>query len=346
MTPADAIARLVERRDLSAAEAEAVLRTIMGGEATPAQIGALLVALRMKGETIDEVEGFARAMRSLARPTGIAGDGALLDTCGTGGDGLGTFNVSTAAALVAAGAGVRVAKHGNRASSSRSGSADCLSELGVDVEAAADAAAQCLAEASIAFLFAPAFHAALRHAAGPRREIGVRSVMNLLGPLVNPAHATHQLVGIYRADLLETVARVLAKLGSRRAIVVAARDGMDEVSTIATTDAVEWDGRELRRFAIDPRSLGFATPAPADLVASSPCESAAIVRRVLEGATGAPRDLVLANAGLALVAAGAARDLAAGIGAAAKSIDSGRALASLEALKRIAPSRARAEGRA
>ncbi|MBI1852791.1 MAG: anthranilate phosphoribosyltransferase [Planctomycetes bacterium] len=337
MTPAEAIARVVDRRDLSAADAESVLVAIMGGEATPAQIGALLVALRMKGETIDEVEGFARAMRSLAMPAAGIPEGPLLDTCGTGGDGLGTFNVSTAAAFVAAGAGARVAKHGNRASSSRSGSADCLAALGVDVEAAAGRVARSLDEASIAFLFAPAFHSALRFAAAPRREIGIRSVMNLIGPLTNPAGASHQLVGIYRADLLDTVAHVLAHLGARRAIVVAARDGMDEVSTIAVTDAVEWDGHEFRRHAFDPRALGFPMPNRDALLADSPRESAGIVRRVLEGERGAPRDLVVLNAAVALIAAGRATDVPSAIEAAVTALDSGRAMECLERLRRIAP---------
>jgi anthranilate phosphoribosyltransferase len=340
MTAAEAIARAVERRDLSASEAEGVLRSIMSGEATPAQIGALLIALRMKGETIEEITGFARAMRSLARPLALP-PGPLLDTCGTGGDGRGTFNISTAAAFVAAGCGIRVAKHGNRASSGRSGSADCLAELGVDVEAAAEAVGRSLEEASIAFLFAPSFHPALRAAAGARREIGVRSVLNLLGPLTNPAGATHQLVGIYRSDLLETVARVLGRLGSRRAIVVAARDRMDEVSTSAVTDAVEWDGEAIRRFEIDPSEHGFRAPDPAAIAADSPRTSARVVRRVLEGEGGAARDVAVLNAAVALVAAEKAPGIAAGVRAASESIDSGRALEALERLRRIAPAAAR-----
>ncbi len=339
MTPAEAIARVIERRDLASGEAESVLRAIMGGDATPAQIGALLAALRMKGETVEEITGFARAMRALARPVDVA-SGPLLDTCGTGGDGRGTFNISTAAALVAAGAGARVAKHGNRASSSVSGSADCLQRLGVDVEAASDRVARCLEEASIAFLFAPAFHAAQRHAAAPRREIGVRTVMNLLGPLTNPAGATHQLVGIYRADLLETVARVLGQLGSRRAIVVAARDGMDEVSTAAITDAVEWNGSSVRIFTIDAREHGFRPPEPGELTADSPESSARIVERVLSGEAGAARDIVVLNAAVALVAADHAPDVGLAIRLASESIDSGRARASLDRLRSIAQHKA------
>lgn len=325
------INRLVAGESLGEIEAEAIMGVIMSGEATPAQIGALLAALRFKGETVEEITGFARAMRAMAQPVATSRS-ALIDTCGTGGDGSRTFNISTIAALVLAGAGITVAKHGNRSVSSRCGSADVLEALGVKVDLPPVAASRCLDQVGIGFLFAPAFHQAMRHAAGPRKEIGIRTVFNLLGPLTNPAAPPYQVVGVYDANLTEIVAAVLGRLGCQRAFVVHGGDGLDEVTTTGKTKITSLDGDRIATFYLEPEQVGMRRARPEDLAGGNAQENAGIARRVLSGERGPQRDVVLLNAALGLVAAGAAADLAAGLAAAARSIDSGAAMEKLEAM--------------
>jgi anthranilate phosphoribosyltransferase len=329
----DAIAALVERRDLSEEEASACMEEIMAGEATPAQLGAFLVALRMKGETVDEITGLARVMREKSLHVDVAGP--LLDTCGTGGDASGTFNASTAAAFVAAGAGARVAKHGNRAMSSACGSADVLEALGVKIDLAPDAVAACIERAGIGFMFAQAFHPAMKHAAGPRREIGVRTVFNILGPLTNPAGAQSQVLGVANALLAEKLAEVLGRLGTKHALVVHGEDGLDEVSAGATTLVYEMQDGRLTVSRIEPRELGLAVHSPDAVRGGSADENAAALRRVLAGEAGPLRDFTLLNAAAALVAADMAPDMKEGLALAAKSIDSGAANEKLAALVQL-----------
>jgi anthranilate phosphoribosyltransferase len=331
----DAISQLLDNQSLTAEQAEAVMDEIMGGEATPAQIAGFLVALRVKGETVDEITGCARAMRRAAvRVTPQQTD--LVDTCGTGGDGAGTFNISTTAALVAAGAGLRVAKHGNRSVSSRSGSADVLNALGVNLELSSDQVAACLDETGIGFLYAPALHPAMRYAIGPRRELGVRTVFNVLGPLTNPAGAQAQLLGVYAPALTETMACVLRDLGSRAAYVVHGHDGLDELTTTGPNRVSSFGlngGEEVVTDTIDPRALGFAHATPEELVGGDPDENARITRDVLSGADRGPRrEVVLLNAGAALHVGGLAGSLEDGIALAETSIDEGAARDTLEAM--------------
>lgn len=326
----DAIARVVARRDLSGDEIAAVFGRIMDGEATPAQIGGLLVALRMKGETPEELAGAARAMRARATPIHCPEPERAVDTCGTGGDGSGTINVSTIAAIVVAACGVRVAKHGNRALSSRSGSADVLEALGIDVTAPVPVLERCLAEAKIAFLFAPAFHAATRHAAGPRRELGTRTLFNLLGPLTNPAGVKNQVVGVFDASWCEPVARALGLLGSRRVFVVHGEGGLDEVAVAGWTRVAEWDGRDVRVYELGPRDFGLPEEVPEALRGGDAETNARIVRAVLSGQPGAARNAAVMEAALALVAAGAAEDLQAGARRAEAALDGGAAARTLE----------------
>jgi anthranilate phosphoribosyltransferase len=318
----EAIAKLVKGESLSEQEAAAAFETIMRGDATPVQIAGFMVALRMKGETVDEITGFARTARALATPIEV--DGALLDTCGTGGDGLATFNISTLSAIVAAACGARVAKHGNRAASSQCGSADVLEQLGVKVDLGPEGVARCIREAGIGFLFAPVFHPSFRFAALPRRELGVRSVFNILGPLCNPAGARYQALGVADGSLAGKMADVLVRVGVERAIVFHAGDGMDELSVSSPSLVIEIDG-ERKEYQLDPTELGLAT-APRDAMrGGGPEENARIAREVLGGAAGPRRDVVLLNAAAALRAAGLARDWRDGIGKAAEAIDSGRA---------------------
>lgn len=325
--------RLVERQDLSAAEAEQAMTAILEGTAGEAQIAGFLVALRMKGETVGELLGFARAMRAHAVPVVVSAQGPLLDTCGTGGDGLATFNISTIAAFVAAGAGVRVAKHGNRSISSRCGSADLLEALGVRLAATAAEMADNIHRFGLGFLFAPVLHPAMRYAQPVRRELKLRTVFNLLGPLTNPAGATRQLVGAHSARAAELLARTLAALGCEHGFVVHGTDGLDEIST--TADTLVW---EIRRGEVVPRTLtpeqfGVGRASLAELAGGDPAENARIARSVLEGEKGPRRDVVLVNAAAALVAAGSAEDFVSAMELAARSIDSGAALARLESLK-------------
>jgi len=328
----DVIAKLVKRESLSEAEAAAAFETIMRGDATPVQIAGFMVALRMKGETVEELTGFARTARALATPIEV--DGALLDTCGTGGDGLATFNISTLAAIVAAACGAKVAKHGNRAASSLCGSADVLEQLGVKIDLAPDGVARCIEQAGIGFLFAPIFHPSFRFAAVPRRELGVRSVFNILGPLCNPAGAKYQALGVADASLAAKMADVLARLGVERAIVFHAGDGMDELSTSSPSLVIEIDGGR-KEYQLDPAEVGLKPADPLAVRGGGPEENARIAREVLEGADGPRRDVVLLNTAAALRAVGRAKDWRDGIGAAAEAIDSGRAAEVLQNWARI-----------
>jgi len=326
----EAIAKLVERQDLTEAEAEAAMTEIMRGEATPAQIGGFLTALRMKGETVAEVTGCARAMRRSATPVRPRCDG-LVDTAGTGGDRSGTFNISTTAAFVVAGHGTPVAKHGNRSVSSRCGSADLLQALGVNLNLNAEQVAACIDEVGIGFLFAPVFHPAMKHAIGPRRELGVRTIFNLLGPLTNPAGARAQLIGVYDASLTEPLAHALAQMGTAAAYIVHGADGIDELSTTGVNRVTHLHKGQVRTFLLDPLDLGLPRARLSDLMGGTPEENAALTRRILSGEERGPkRDVVLLNAAAALSAESG--DLAAGLEAARASIDSGRALAKLDAL--------------
>ena len=331
MTIKAAIAKLVAGSDLSRDEAAASMNAIMSGEATDAQIAAFCVALRLKGETVDEITGCAQGMREKAtRITAPCAD--VLDTCGTGGDASGTFNISTATAIVAAGAGCCVAKHGNRSVSSSSGSADVLRELGVNIEADVPTVERCLAEAGIGFLFAPALHGAMKYAIGPRREMGIRTVFNILGPLTNPARATRQLLGVFDPAWLEPIARVLGNLGSVRCLVVHGEDGLDELTTTAASRVAELADGEVRSYTIHPGMCGLTQAKPEDLQVGSPAESAAAIRDILGGAKGPKRDIVVLNASAALMVAGKAGDLGQGMRLAIESLDGGAAAGVLDRL--------------
>lgn len=327
----EALGKVVEKHDLTEDEAAAVMSEIMEGKATDAQIGALLTALRMKGESEHEVSGFARTMRAKAaqvRPLAHP----LVDTCGTGGDLADTFNISTTAAFVVAGAGVSIAKHGNRSVSSKCGSADVLEELGVAIDLPAEDVARCIDEAGVGFLFAPRMHEAMRFAVGPRREMGIRTVFNILGPLTNPAQAGHQLVGVFSEELVEFVAQVLARLGTNHALVVHGEPGMDELSTLGSTLVAEARPGIVRRYTVTPEEFGLARCRPEDIAGGGPEENAAITRAVLAGEGGPRRDIVLFNAAGALVAADAAPDVASGLEMAEASVTSGAASAKLDDL--------------
>jgi len=325
-----AIARLVEGRDLSRADMAAVVAEIADGGATPAQIGAFLATLRLKGETVDEIAGAAEVMRARAERVRVDRE-VFVDTCGTGGDGAHTFNISTTAAFAVAGAGVSVAKHGNRSVSSRCGSADVLAALGVNVEAPKEVVERCVAEVGIGFLFAPKLHPAFRAVAGLRRELAVRTVFNLLGPLVNPAGARRQVMGVYEERWVPVLGGVLAALGSIHAFVVHG-DGLDEISVCGPTRVAEVRGGAVSLRTLTPEELGLARWPVAALAGGDAADNARITRDVLSGQRGAPRDAVLANAAAALVAGGAAADLPAGVRVAAEAIDRGAAREKLELL--------------
>ncbi|QGP93719.1 Anthranilate phosphoribosyltransferase [Neomoorella glycerini] len=323
------IGQVVAGQDLSETEAEQAMDIIMTGQATPAQIAAFLTALRLKGETVEEITGFARSMRRRAA-TLTTRHQVFIDTCGTGGDGRHTFNISTTAAFVIAGAGVAVAKHGNRSVSSHCGSADVLEALGIKVDLPPAAVACCLDEVGMAFLFAPVFHGAMKYAAGPRREIGIRTVFNLLGPLTNPAGAPCQLVGVYDPSLTETVAAVLGRLGSRRAYVVHGSDGLDEVTTTGPTKITCLDHGSLSTYTFYPEDAGLPRAGLENLAGGTAADNAAITRSVLKGEKGPARDVVLLNAAFGLLAAGVENSLTAALATAATSIDSGAAMAKLQ----------------
>ena len=331
------IEKLHRRQDLSVDEAAAAMEDIMEGRAQPAQIAGLLIALSMKGERPAEIVGFARAMRARATPL-TKQYHPVFDTCGTGGDRANTFNVSTVAAIVLAACGIRVAKHGNRSVSSRCGSADLLEALGVNIAAPAPVVERCLAEAGIAFFFAPTFHPSMRHAAPARKELGVRTAFNLLGPLTNPAGAARQLVGVPRPELTELVARSLALLGSERAWVVHGADGLDEISTTGYTKISEYRDGAVNTFYLHPSDAGLPKASLEALRGADAAANAAIARSVLAGAAGPARDVVLLNAGAALLVAGAAETLREGIVRAAGAIDDGAASAALDRLVMISNS--------
>jgi anthranilate phosphoribosyltransferase len=325
------IEKLQRRQDLTVEEAAAAMDEIMEGRAQAAQIAGLLIALAMKGERPSEVVGLARTMRARATPLSRTYDD-LFDTCGTGGDRAHTFNVSTVAALVVSACGVRVAKHGNRSVSSRCGSADLFEALGVNITATPGVVEQCLNQANIAFFFAPTFHPSMRHAAPTRKELGVRTAFNLLGPLTNPAGASRQLVGVPRPELTELVARSLGQLGSKRAWVVHGADGLDEISTTGYTKVSECRDGAVNTFYLHPADAGLPKAQPETLRGADAAENARIARDVLAGRPGAPRDIVLLNAGASLLIAGAAPDLKDGIRQAQAALDDGRAAAVLERL--------------
>ena len=329
-----AIGRAVERENLSEDLARASMEQILAGEATAAQIAALAISLRMKGETAEEIAGMARAMRQRVPPLRTRRS-PLMDTCGTGGSepaGGVKFNISTTVAIVTASCGVAVAKHGNRAVSSRTGSADVLEALGVRVDLTPESAGRSIDNLGITFLFAPNYHSAMRNAAGVRREMGVRTVFNLLGPITNPAGATRQLLGVYADEYVSVLAEVLRRLGSERAMIVHGSDGMDELTVFGKSHVAELRDGKVREYAIDPKDFGLAHTDRAGVAGGSPQENAARVRAVLGGAKGPARDIVLLNAGAALHVAGVAGDLAAGIERARSAIDRGEAARKLDEL--------------
>ena len=330
----EAIEKLVNRVSLSEAETSDVMNQIMTGEATPLQVASFLTALRMKGETVEEITGAARVMREKAHRVNV-GSKNVLDTCGTGGDQKGTFNISTTSALVVAGAGIAVAKHGNRSVSSQSGSADVLAALGVKVDAPKDRVEECIAKIGIGFLFAPLLHEAMKYAVQPRRDIGIRTVFNLLGPLTNPALASHQLIGLYSGELVAAIAHVLKNLGSVRAMVVHGMEGLDEISLCGPTKVAELRDGEIKEYTIAPEEVGLTRCRLEDLHGGNAEQSAAIVRGVLQGDKGPARDVVLLNSGAALYVSGSAASIRDGMALAASSIDSGKARQKLEQLVQL-----------
>lgn len=328
------IAKIAEGRDLSIEESKAVMKEIMEGKATEVQIGSFITALRMKGETVDEITGCVSVMREKATHINV-GNNIVVDTCGTGGDAKCTFNISTAAAFVVAGAGLKVAKHGNRASSSHCGSADVLKLLGVNVEAGPEIVEECIKKANIGFLMAPLLHSSMKHAVGPRSEIGIKTIFNILGPLTNPARATRQVIGVYEAKLTDVVAKVLLKLKTEHAFVVYGYDGLDEITTTDKTKVCELKDGKIKSYFITHDSFGIPKAEIKDFVVNSPEESAKAISDVLEGKDGPKRDIVLLNASAAIVAGGGAEDLRGGMQIASESIDSGKAKASLKKLIEI-----------
>jgi anthranilate phosphoribosyltransferase len=329
VTIRDAIARLLDGIDLAEAEMSSVMGQVMEGEATPAQIGAFLALLRRKGETIDEIVGAARVMREKVTPIHASGE-VVLDTCGTGGDAKGTFNISTASALVAAASGCTVAKHGNRAMSGAVGGADVLERLGVRIDLPPGRTEALLAEHRFGFLFAPLLHGAMKHAVGPRREIGVRTIFNLLGPLTNPAGARHQLLGVFDPGWVAPLAEVLRRLGSRHALVVHGEDGLDEITLTTGTTVAELRKGEVRRLRLHPSDFGLSCCGSDELRVEDAEDSAARIRDVLGGGQGPARDVVVLNAGAAIYVSDLAATIADGIERARVTIDSGSALRFLE----------------
>lgn len=340
----DAISKVVLRQDLLETEMIEVMNQIMGGEATPAQVGAFITALRMKGETIEEITGAARVMRDHATPirVGKALDidreeinldrETVLDTCGTGGSGTKSFNISTTVAFVVSACGAKVAKHGNRSISSACGSADVLEALGVNLNVTPEQVESCINEVGVGFLFAPALHGAMKHAIGPRREIGIRTIFNILGPLTNPAGADRQVLGVYDEKLVEVLAKVLVKLGCQRGFVVHGQDGMDEITLTGPTRVAEINEGKVTLSTIEPEDFGLRRCLLTDLQGGDAEENAAIVRDVLAGAEGPKRDVVLLNAAYALIAAGIVESVDAGLQKARNVIDEGLAKAKLEGL--------------
>ncbi len=329
----EGIQAVVGGRHLAEAEATGVMTEIMEGAATPAQIGAFLIGLRVKGESVAEITGCARVMRDKATFIRTPPGSAPVDTAGTGGDSAGTFNISTAAAFVAAGAGVVMAKHGNRAASSKCGSADVLEALGVDVSLEPAGVEAAIAAVGIGFLFAPALHGAMRHAIGPRREIGVRTIFNILGPLTNPAHARHQLVGVYDGKLTPVLAAVLHNLGAERAFVVHGSDGLDELTITGATTVSELRSGHVRTYEVEPEHFGLARARPGDLQGGDAACNADLVNRILDGEASPQLDVVLLNAAAAIAAGTADQSIADCLPRARASLESGRARAKLEQLR-------------
>ncbi len=342
-----AIAKVVERQDLSEGEMIEVMSQIMGGEATPAQIGAFITALRMKGETVAEITGAAKVMRERATPIRVGGvvdidreeinvdRETIIDTCGTGGSGTKTFNVSTTVALAVAACGGKVAKHGNRSISSTCGSADVLEKLGVNLDVTPERVARCIDEVGVGFLFAPALHSAMKHAIGPRREVGIRTIFNVLGPLTNPAGANRQVLGVFSAELVEPLARVLAELGCQRGFVVHGEDGMDEITLTGSTKVAVISGGMVELETIEPEQFGLKRCRLEELQGGDAELNAAIVRSILAGEKGPKRDIVVLNGAYALVAAGLAGSIPDGMDQLAAVLDGGLALAKLESLVRM-----------
>jgi len=329
-----AIRAVTERRDLSADEMQSVMRTIMTGQATPAQIGGFLIGLRMKGETVEEIAAAATVMRELA--TGVrVNDPHVVDTCGTGGDAAGSFNISTACAFVVAAAGGKVAKHGNRSVSSKSGSADLLEQAGVRLDLAPEQVARCVEEVGVGFMFAPQHHGAMKHAIGPRREMGVRTIFNVLGPLTNPAGAPNQVIGVFSPELVEPLAEVLKRLGSHHVLVVHGEDGMDEISITAPTQVAELKDGKVSSYSITPEQFGLARGSLDDIRVDSAVGSLEVIRAVFANEGGAARDIVALNAGAAIYAADLADSLAAGVQKAQAVLADGGAQQKLDDLVRL-----------
>jgi anthranilate phosphoribosyltransferase len=333
----EAIKKVIEGIDLSRDEALEVMELIMSGEATDAQIGGFLVAMRLKGETVEEISSFTRVMREKATKI-ESGSSDVLDTCGTGGDGSHTFNISTLSAFVAAGAGITVAKHGNRSVSSKCGSADLIKELGINVDIPPEKVSECLQKTGIAFLFAPKLHASMKYAIGPRRELGIRTFFNILGPMTNPAGAKRQLIGVYSRDLVETVSGVLADLGSERAFVVHGNDGLDEITTTDETYIAEINGGKISTYSVSPEDFGIARAKPEDLTGGETDENAVIFKSILSGEKGPKSDIVLLNSAFAICAGGGAETPQEGLEIAVKSIESGAAMAKCNELKELSNS--------
>jgi anthranilate phosphoribosyltransferase len=329
-----AIRAVIEKRNLSSEEMTTIMRTVMAGEATPAQIGGFLVGLRAKGETVEEIAAAASVMRELAVPVRVAGP-HLVDVVGTGGDGSGTFNISTTCTFVVAAAGGKVAKHGNRSVSSTCGSADVLEAAGVKIDLDAEHVARCIDEVGVGFMFAPKHHGAMKHAAGPRREMGIRTLFNLLGPLTNPAGAPNQLLGVFGSEWVEPLAHVLNRLGSRHVLVVHADDGLDEITISGPTRVAELRDNEVSTYTVTPEQFGMPRSDTATLKADSIGESLTIMRAVLDNTAGPPRDIVALNSGAAIYAAGLSEDLESAVVKALDTIASGAAKARLEALVEI-----------
>lgn len=332
-----AIRALTEGQSLSSEDMQAVMRQIMTGEATPAQIGGFLIALRMKGETVDEITGAARVMRELATGVKISAD-HVVDTCGTGGDGAHIFNVSTASALVVAAAGGKVAKHGNRSVSSSSGSADVLEAAGVNLALNPQQVASCVEQLGVGFMFAPAHHSAMKHAIGPRREMAVRTVFNLLGPLTNPAGAPNQVLGVFGRQWLRPLAEVLQRLGSHHVMVVHAEDGLDEISIAGTTHVAELNNGQIREYDISPEQFGLQRSPLDGLVVSDAAASLTLIRAALGGEPGPAADIIKLNAGAAIYVSGLSGNLDAGIARAGDILVSGVALDKLDELVRFSQS--------
>lgn len=344
----EAIGKIVEKKDLTEQEAMTVMDEIMNGEATEAQIGAFITALRIKGESVEEITGCAKVMREHATPIRIAGNGivdmdrddinidreTIIDTCGTGGDRTNTFNISTASAFVVAGAGLKVAKHGNRSVSSLCGSADVVETLGVNLNIPPSEVEKCLNEVGIGFLFAPLLHGAMKYAAGPRKQIGIRTIFNILGPLSNPAKATAQVLGVYSEHLCEIMAKVLGNLGVKRAMVVHGKDAIDEISITGPTRIAELKDGQVKSYDISPEQFGMKAVTLADIRGGNAQENAQIILNILKGEKGAKRDIVLLNAAAAIYVGGKADTLEKGVKIATESIDSGKAMGKLELLKK------------